>query len=339
MLIPIAFPRLTPPPGQCTILAGDVGGTKTDLAIFRRDDATLTSVKQAQFKTREFPGLIQMIAYFLEGENMPDVISLGVAGPVQDGKVCITNIPMAVDSFDISKHFSHVPVLLVNDLEATAYGLFALTPRDTFVIHEGKKAIRGNVAVIAPGTGLGEAGLYSDGNASHPFATEGGHCDFAPRNELDTDLYMYLHKKFGHVSWERVVSGPGICNIYDFLVNEKQRKPSLLITEKMQGHDRAAMITKNTDTCPVCKETIELFMRYLAEESANLVLKFKATGGVFIAGGILPQILQLVQKDIFMTCFCDSGRLKTLLQDVPVKIILNREAALLGAAWYGFYSR
>ncbi|OQP63846.1 glucokinase [Niastella vici] len=339
MLIPVAFPRFTPRPAQFAILAGDVGATKTNLAVYYCSGEDLFASKKAHYKTKDYPDLKKMITYFLNSEKMPDIISLGVAGPVRDGNVSITNIPLDVNGSEISDHFNHVPVVLINDLEATAYGLSVLNPKDISVINEGKKDTAGNIAIIAPGTGLGEAGLYWDRNTWHPFATEGGHCDFSPRTEMDTEIYNYLHKKFGHVSWERLISGPGICNIYDFLVKVKEREVPPWLTEKMLIHDHAIVISENADSCSICKEAIDLFIRYLAEESANLVLKLKATGGLFIGGGILPKILHLVQKDIFLKYFCDSGRLKTLLQDVAVKVILNEETALLGAAWYGAYSK
>jgi glucokinase len=182
---------------------------------------------------------------------------------------------------------------------------------------------------------LGEAGLFWDGNYYHPFATEGGHCDFAPRNNFDFELYSFLQKKFGHVSWERLVCGPGIVNIYQFLRDEKKRNEPEWLKEKLNGEDEAAVISGHSKQSEICNETMQLFVRYLAYESANLVIKLKATGGLFIGGGIAPQLITLFQDNAFYSSFCQSGRLNYLLEKVPVKVILNPKTALLGAAYVG----
>ena len=210
-----------------------------------------------------------------------------------------------------------------------------LTEKDLDILHGGQDSPVGNAAVIAPGTGLGEAGLYWDGEYYHPFATEGGHCDFASRNGFDFELYSFLQHKFGHVSWERSVCGPGIVNIYQFLRDEKRREEPEWVKEKMKNADQAAIISRLVPQSGICKEAMQLFVRYLAYESANLVIKLKATGGLYIGGGIVPQIVPLLQNNVFYSSFCQSGRLNYLLEKVPVKIILNTKTALLGAAWYG----
>ena len=203
-------------------------------------------------------------------------------------------------------------------------------------IHQGDKDAAGNIAIIAPGTGLGEAALYWDGHTHHPFATEGGHCDFAPRNKFDFDLYSFLQKKLGHVSWERLISGPGIVNIYEFLHDEMKREEPPWLRKEFENNDAAIIISRNADKCETCAEAMRLFTTYLAYESANLVLKVKATGGLFIGGGIAPQNISLFQHDIFFSSFRQSGRLNYLLEKIPVKIILNTKTALLGAADYGY---
>lgn len=320
---------------QQTILAGDVGATKTNLAIFLWNGAALQVQKAASCKTKAYPDLQSLITDSLQNEMQPQKICLGVAGPVQDGNVTVTNLGWQIDETTLSKQFGNVPVRLINDLEATANSLAVLQDEDIFVLHDGDPFREGNAAVIAPGTGLGEAGLYYDDKGYHPFATEGGHCDFVPRTGIDLELYGYLKKLFGHVSQERVISGPGICNIYNFLILEKGHEEPALLRKQMQDHDKATVISQNADAYAICNETIMLFVRYLAVESSNLVLKLKATGGLFIAGGIVPHLLWAFEKDLFMTWFCSAGRMKDLLQNVPVKIILNEKAPLLGAAWYG----
>ncbi|MGZ8541945.1 MAG: glucokinase [Chitinophagaceae bacterium] len=321
--------------GSNVVLAGDVGATKTHLSLIKFDGENYAILKEQKYKSSDYQNIIDLVDSFFKDIILPDSICLGVAGPVLDGHVKLSNINWEINKDELSDHFRVKKVQLINDLEATAYGLAMLTEKDLAVIHRGDETPVGNAAVIAPGTGLGEAGLYWDGNIYHPFATEGGHCDFASRNEFDFELYTFLQKKFDHVSWERLVCGPGIVNIYQFLRDEKKRKEPEWLKEKMKNADAAAVISQHVDQSDICKETMRLFIRYLAHGSANLVIKLKATGGLFIGGGIVPQIIPLLQNNAFYSSFCQSGRLNYLLEKVPVKVILNTKAALLGAAWYG----
>lgn len=320
------------------ILAGDIGATKSNLAICDWNGLGLSVKKSATFKTKNFPDINSMIRGFLSIEELPGTICFGVAGPVQHDKVTITNIGWQIDASSISKQFNNIPVTLINDLEATAYGLAVIENKDIHVLHEGIKYPDGNVAIIAPGTGLGEAGLYFDKDGYHPFSTEGGHCDFAQKTETDIELFRYVNKKFGHVSWERLVSGPGICNIYDFLYYEKSMDEPAWLKEKMLVHDKAGVITEYAGECDICKETVQMFVRYLAEESANLVLKLKATAGLYIAGGIVPKIIPMLHEDLFEKWFTEVGRMKYLLKEVPVTIIVNDKTPLLGAGYFGAHS-
>ena len=317
------------------VFAGDIGATKTNLALFKVEGDSVATLQESQYKSHDYKNIIELTDTFIKDLPLPDSICFGVAGPVLDGHAILSNIMWEIDSDELSNHFGVKNVHLINDLEATAYGLAMLTEKDIAVIHKGNTAAVGNAAVIAPGTGLGEAGLYWDGNYYHPFATEGGHCDFAPRNEFDFKLYTFLQKKFDHVSWERLVCGPGIVTIYHFLRVEKNREEPGWLKEKFKNGDEAAVISQHVKQSEICKETMQLFIRYLAQESANLVLKLKATGGLFIGGGIAPQIVSLLENNKFHSSFCQSGRLNYLLKKVPVKIILNTKTALLGAAYYG----
>ena len=242
-----------------------------------------------------------------------------------------------MDSIEIAKHVKLANVYLINDLEATAYGLAMLTDKDLVLIHKSSDTPSGNAAIIAPGTGLGEAGLYFDGKFYHPFATEGGHSDFASRDKLDFELYEYLQNKFGHVSNERVICGPGILNIYQFLKDEKKLEEPDWLTDEIKIGDAAAVISKHIEQSSLCDEAMRLFIRFLAHESANLVLKMKATGGLFIGGGIAHQIIPLFEKYQFKSSFVNSGRMNNLLEKVMVSIILNSKAAMLGAAYYASY--
>lgn len=335
MILPVSAKKLR---SHQVVLAGDVGGTKTNLALCNWEGKDLSIQKTNSYTTRSFPDLQSLITEFLTGNVFPEKICLGVAGPIENGQVSLTNIGWHIESTSMSGYFNHTPVVLINDLEATANSLAVLNEKDIHVVYEGSGTDKGNAAIIAPGTGLGEAGLYFDGEAYHPFATEGGHCDFAPRTELDLELYRYLKKKFGHVSWERVISGPGICLIYDFLLHEKDFEEPAWLKEKILAHDKASMISEHATECAICKETMELFLRYLAEEASNLALKLKATGGLYIAGGIVPHLIPILHKDSFLKWFFAVGRLKNLLQSIPVTIIVNEKAPLLGAAYYGSHA-
>ncbi|HLF62542.1 MAG TPA: glucokinase [Saprospiraceae bacterium] len=318
------------------ILAGDVGATKTNLALFSYEKNILTLLYEERFSSKEYRNIIQIIEEFLIAHPLPDKMCFGVAGPVLNGRIKLSNIDWEIiDQDEISRHFGAQKVLLLNDLEATAYGLTMLEQKDIAVIHKGGDVAGGNAAVIAPGTGLGEAGLYWDGVAYHPFATEGGHCDFASRTAFDFELLTFLQKTLSHVSWERIVSGPGIVNIYQFLRDVKKREEPAWLKEKFENDEAPGVISQNVSHSELCQETMRHFIRYLAYESSNLVLKFKATGGLFIGGGIAPQIVSLFENNMFYASFCEIGRLHYLLEKIPVNVILNPKTALLGAAYYG----
>lgn len=302
------------------VLAGDIGGTKSSLGLFQFEGETFSLLKKKKYHTRKFSNAWTMIDEFLSPGEVPDVMCFGVAGPVQKGKVRITNVPWELDSDVISGKNNNMPVYLINDLEATAYGIGMLGEKDIRILYNPLNSIEGNIAIIAPGTGLGEAGLYWDGKAYHPFATEGGHCDFSPRTAFDNALLLHLQDVFGHVSWERVISGNGIYAIYEFLHIKMHMEIPLWVAERMLTEDPAAVISENANKALICGETMDIFIRYLATEAANLALKLKATGGVFIGGGIIPKILKLIQPDFFMESFLDFGRMKPLLQSMPVKI-------------------
>ena len=337
MHIPIAFGNNNPldSSSQVRVLAGDIGGTKTNLALFEFSSGKFSILKEIRLTTKDFSDLGKMIASFLTEDEKPDVMSFGIAGPVTENRVRLTNVSWDIDGAALSKQYNGIPVYLINDLEATAYGLALLKTAELFPIYKSGKEARGNLALIAPGTGLGEAGVYDDGVTYHPFGTEGGHSDFAPRTVLDYELNLHLNKQFGHVSWERVVSGNGIVSIFDFLANEKSRDVPANLKAALTMDDQPKVITENIENYSICRETIELFLRYLATEAGNLALKMKATEGVFIGGGIIPKILEHVDKEQFMRYFRDFGRMTELMADISVNVILNEKTALLGAAYFG----
>lgn len=341
--IPIAFPNKTMPIG-INLLAADIGATKTDMALFKSvlsdqsKEPTLVVQKEAVYRSKEWTNLADMIWHFLDKLSVPDCISLAIAGPVENGKCKVTNLDWTVDIADLKADFNRENIFLINDLEANAYGLAALKHEDLITIYKGNGNGKGNAAIISPGTGLGEAGLYWDGSHLHPFATEGGHSDFGPRNETDVELVKYFLEKYKHISWERVVSGPGIYSIYQFLRDDKEMdSPGLLEVQIQQGDPAAAISKAATEDCKIAQETMNMFIRFLAEEAANLALKLKATGGVFIGGGIIPKIWNSHYQSVFLLHFFEVGRLRPLVESVPVHIILNNKTALLGAANYGAY--
>ena len=323
------------------VLAGDAGGTKTNLALFKATKKNIELVHEETYHSADYSSFLDILNQYLSAhpDCKPDRLCMGVAGPVFQGKVDLTNLSWRLDSDELSRALKIKYVFLINDLEATAYGLAGLGPDDFITIHEGVGKHEGNMAIMAPGTGLGEAGLYWDGSNYHPFPTEGGHTDFAPRNELDMELYQYLQKKYEIVSCERVVAGPGVYDIYQFLCDVKKRKMADWLKEAFEKNDPSAIISQSAleEKDAACMETMQLFVRYLARECSNLVLKLKATGGLFLGGGIPPKITSILQQNVFYDNFLDCDRMQNLIKKVPVKIILNNQAALLGAAYFGAY--
>jgi glucokinase len=338
-MIPIAF-KHQPQPGQKTIsiLAADIGGTKTNVALCQAGDNGLTVDREKRYVSADYPSLSAIIHDFC-GNSIPGRIAAAVAGPVINGKSKLTNLPWVLDSAAMSGEMK-TPVCFINDLEATAYGLAGLKEEEQTTLAAGDPAAKGNIAILAPGTGLGEAGLYWDGHHYHPFATEGGHSDFAPRTNQDVEIFLYLQKQYGHVSWERVVSGMGIKNIFHFLTESRKTPIPTGLAERLKNEDPAAVISQTAlrHEDPVCTETMELFVRYMATEAASLVLKLMATGGLYLAGGIPPKILPLLQTPRWSTNFDNDGRMHDLSDRIPVRVVLNDKMALLGAAYYGAFT-
>lgn len=335
-MLPLLFPGHNRPDfNTLTVFAGDVGATKTNLALFKMNGGQGKVIKERNYRSQQYKSIAELTDEFLKDQPKPDACCIGVAGPVFNGNAKLTNLDWELNSQEIARHLGLSNAFLINDLEATGYGLAMLTDEETVIIHKGSDEPSGNVAILAPGTGLGEAGIYFDGMVYHPFATEGGHSDFASRDKFDFEIYEYLQKKFGHVSNERLICGPGIVNIYQFLKEEKKLEEPAWITDEIEQGDSPAVISRRIDQSARCNETMRLFIRYLAHESANLALKMKATGGLFIGGGIAPQIIPLFEKYRFNASFISSGRMNHLLEKVPVRIILNTKTAMLGAAYYG----
>ncbi len=319
------------------ILAGDIGGTSARLALFEIRNDALSSVVERTYRSREHGGLREIVSKFVaEHRRVIEHASFGIAGPVINGRVNTPNLPWVVDAQDLAQELGLEATGLLNDLEANAYGVAALSAGDLVVLNEGAPDAAGNAAVISAGTGLGEAGLYWDGKRHHPFAGEGGHADFAPRNETEIELLRYLLRLHERVSYERVLSGPGLQNIYGFLRDTGRSMESPAVVEQMRSADPAAVISRAAldGSCALCAQALELFVSIYGAAAGNLALKVMATAGVYIGGGIAPQILEKLKSPQFVDAFTAKGRLKSLCAAIPVRVILNPKTALLGAARY-----
>ena len=339
--IPIAFPCKEPSPETITVLAADSGGTKTHLALFEVKNGSFFILRETIYKSADWKSFTDMVLDFGVADLRPDRLSFAVAGPVQDGQVQMTNLDWLIDSRELSERTGVADVFLINDLKAIAYGLAALKTEDLVAIYSPKNRQAGNAAIIAPGTGLGEAGLFWDGKELHPFDTEGGHTDFASRSKLDDELFYVLQNRYGHVSWERVVSGMGIATIYDFLRDQKRMdEPEWLREKILQKGDKSGAIGEAAkEGCPICVETIRLFIHYLAVEASNLALKMKCTGGLFIGGGIPPKVWTAALQEYFLEHFFQVGRLRPLVEAMPIFLITNQQTALMGAAYFGAFGK
>ncbi len=319
------------------ILAGDIGGTHARLAFFDVEDRRLKLVSATIFPSREYSGLDQIVSEFLQTANaQPDHVCFGIAGPVRDGHVETPNLPWTVDSQRLASGLHLKSVLLINDLEANAWGIVDLETKDQVALNQVKGNPQGNQAVIAAGTGLGEAGMYWDGTHHQVFASEGGHADFAPRNEVEVELFRYLNAQYGHVSYERILSGPGLVNVFHFLRDSGRGKEPQWLTDEMRHGDPAATISQAAmdNRCPLCEQAVEIFVSVYAAEAGNLALKVMATGGVYLGGGIAPKLLPKLSGSLFMHAFSAKGRMQPVLEAIPVKVITNDKTALLGAARY-----
>ena len=319
------------------ILAGDIGGTNTRFAAFEVTREGLGVAESQSFPSRDHKGLAEIVAAFLSVHRLPiRQACFGVAGPVKNGRCVATNLPWVVDVQDMKEILGLQSVYLINDLEANAYGVATLRADDFSILNEGEVHADGNAAIIAAGTGLGEAGYHWDGAQHHPFACEGGHADFGPRNELEMELLRFLLARFEHVSYERVLSGPGLLHIYEFLRNAGHGKEPNWLAEEMRLQDPSAVISKSAleGRNELCVRALDLFVSLYGAEAGNLALKIMATGGLFIGGGIAPKVIAKLKDGTFMQAFTEKGRMRSYMEGIPVRVILNDKTALLGAAHY-----
>jgi glucokinase len=316
------------------LLAGDVGATKTNLALYAVVDRTLGAVDDTHLVNAEFGGFEEVVRAFLHDRtDVPATACFGIAGPVADGRSRMPNLGWVIDAAALERTLGLERVVLLNDLEATAHGLATLSPDQLKVLNPAAPVVSGNVALIAAGTGLGEAVLYWDGTRHHVCASEGGHADFGPRNAEEIAILRRLMARFGHVSWERVVSGPGLHNIYDALdVPEAPEVASRIAAVA----DASATITELALTGGSVRSVraLDVFVSAYGAEAGNLALKTFATGGVYVGGGIAPKLLPKIVDGTFLRAFTDKGRFAEWLGRIPVKVILDQKTALRGAAAY-----
>lgn len=333
------------------ILAGDIGGTKTNLALYDWTAERVEPVREEAFVSADYKSLDEIVGEFLapppppkqEGEEAPpepepppkiDAACFGVAGPVIENRSRTTNLPWLVDGPALGDKFSIPRVRLLNDLEATAYGMLVLRPDETETLNAGTPPkAKGALALIAAGTGLGEAILFWDGHAYKPMPSEGGHCSFAPTSDQEMDLLRHLRSQYMHVSYERVLSGMGLHAVYEFLRDTKRNEPTWL-AEKINVGDPAAVIAEAglKKQAEIAVQALDLFAMIYGSEAGNLALKALALDGLYIGGGIAPKLLAKLKEGQFMKAFVDKGRYKKLLGAIPVRVIMNPKAALLGAA-------
>ena len=323
------------------LLAGDIGGTKTILALFSTEKGPLEPLYEATFPSGGYPGLDSIISDFHNQAGSKGATAcFGVAGPVRDGRAVITNLPWQPDSRMLQEAHGFSRATLINDLAAMGYSIPHLPQPDLAILNEGINVPWGGLGIIAPGTGLGEAIFTWDGSRYIAVPSEGGHSDFAPGSELEMELLYFLKKRSGHVSFDRVCSGRGLPGIYDFLKEHLQlEEPAWLMEELATAEDRAPVIVNgamdDSRKCEICLKTVQVFVSVLGAEAGNLALKGLTTGGMYLGGGIPLRILPFLQQDIFMKSFRDKGRMSYLLSDIPVTVILNPRAALIGAAAFG----
>ena len=318
------------------ILAGDVGGTKVHLALYDFIDGKLKQIRDKQYPAREYSGLEEIVKEFLAADKVT-AACFGVPGPVRDGRLRLTNLPWTLDSRELAAGLVIEHVFLINDLEANGYGVAELSASQIFTLNKGDARQMGNRALISAGTGLGEGYLVWKGHHHIPNPSEGGHADYAPRNEDEIDLLRYLKQKYnGRISFERVVSGPGMINVYEFLREVRGMDEPAWLRERLAAEDPNAVITELALAArsEICEKTMDIFVSAYGAEAGNLALKILPVGGLYVGGGIAPRILEKLKDGAFMKAFTDKGRLSQLLVNMPVRVILETSAALLGAAAY-----
>ncbi len=321
-----------------TILAGDIGGTKTNVALFEKRASELVTIEERTFRSADYPGLEAVIKEFHDGRKLElGAACFGIAGPVIDGVCRTPNLPWMVSELEIKQALGLDRVRLINDLEATGHGVRLLTTDQLIELNKGEKDDTGNLALVAAGTGLGLAALIWNGAGYDVLASEGGHADFAPRNDREMKLLTYLLTRKKRISYERVLSGPGLVNVYSFLKSEVETDETEAVTKRLaDGTDKAQVISEAgiSGESELCVNALNMFVAIYGAQAGNMALTFKATGGVYLGGGIAPKIISKLNEGGFMEAFKDKGRLSPMVEATPVQVIMNPKTALMGAANY-----
>lgn len=317
------------------VLAGDVGGTKTRLAVVEAAGHGLERVVEEAYPSADYAGLSAVVAEFLRAHPVEaSRAGFGIAGPVTSRRVRTTNLPWIIDADAMERELGLERVELLNDLEATAYGLRGLGEADLRVLHDVPPDPRGNVAVVAAGTGLGEAGIHRADGRERPFATEGGHVGFGPENDTERALAAWMAERGERVTWERVLSGPALPGLLAFVGDHEGRRPTRDVRDALASEDPAAVVSRAglDGSCPACRRALELFVALYGSEAGNAGLKLMARGGVYLAGGVAPKIADALAWPAFREAFLAKEPMAELVRSMPVRLVLNEATALLGAA-------
>ena len=345
MKFPLYLPQIeNPANNNLSILAADVGGTKTNIAQFVSQNGKMVLKLEEMYTTNHHNSLTEIILDFIKKNNFekPDRISIGAAGPVVNGTCHTTNIKFKIDVTELSRDLQINKVYLINDLEATAFGMTEMDDEFMVTMRNGNPSIGGHIAILAPGTGLGEACLFWDGKYLRPMPSEGGHSEFAPRTDVEFELVKFLQKTYGEIIvWERLVSGPAIYKIYEFLRDVKGYEEQAWLTQKLaEAKDKSAVISETamSGLCTTCVLAMEMLVDFMARRANNMVLNYKATGGLILAGGIPPRIYNFINKDKIEESFLKCDEMEPLLAGIPIYLNLNSKTALYGAAYYGAFS-
>ena len=345
MKFPLYLPQIeNPANNNLSILAADVGGTKTNIAQFVSQNGKMVLQLEETYTTNHHNSLTEIILDFIQKNNFekPDRISIGAAGPVVNGICHTTNIKFKIDVTELSRDLQIEKVYLINDLEATAFGMTEVDDEFMVTMRNGNPSIGGHIAILAPGTGLGEACLFWDGKYLRPMPSEGGHSEFAPRTDVEFELVKFLQKTYGEIIvWERLVSGPAIYKIYEFLRDVKGYEEQAWLTQKLaKAKDKSAVISETamSGLCTTCVLAMEMLVDFMARRANNMVLNYKATGGLILAGGIPPRIYNFINKDKIEESFLKCDEMEPLLAGIPIYLNLNSKTALYGAAYYGAFS-
>ena len=317
-------------------LVGDIGGTKTNIVALEGNGRYKT-IFEKTFQSKEYDSLRTIVKQIIDEKGFKITgACFGVAGPVKNGRCEATNLPWIIDAkkiAEILKINEHL-VYLLNDLEAAAYGIDALEEKDFYILNKGNPQKHGTKCLVSAGTGLGESIIVWDGKKYKPIPSEGGHTDFAPRTKTEIDLLNHLINKYGRVSYERILCGPGLVNVYEFFKETAYQDISAWLLERIKSEDPSAVISEigmsKKDEC--CEKTLDLFVSIYGAEAGNLALKALATGGVYVGGGIAPKIIEKIKEGAFMQSFTNKGRLSIMVAQMPVKVILNPKHPLLGCA-------